>query len=192
MKTRTLFLTLITSISILLIAQGFAFAGPITGCVKSFSGALYKVQFGIEPKGGLCHIGDETITWQEEGIQGPKGDPGDPGTVIHQVHLEDFANTDCEAQSGAPTTEDTLGWCPNGSKSVFIIPNSMITPNSVVTANLVVVANFGEALPGPPPFPNCIVRFINPTVGAFNFRCDGPVPDGLPFNYVIINPPPAP
>ncbi len=197
MKTRTLFLTLLISISILLITNGLAFAEPITGCIKRFTGIIYNVQIGTEPK-RPCRFGAEQITWNQEGPQGPAGADGQDGqdgadgqdgTIIHQVHLEDSNNTACENATGPPTL-DNIGWCPNGFKNQFIIHDPMITPNSVVMANLGALTV---------PFQSCQVQFINPfqapTAPGFNFRCDvstpGP-PDGRPLNYVIINPPPAP
>ena len=75
MKTRTLFFTLLISISILLISNGLAFADPITGCVKKSNGKLYNVQIGTTPT-FPCSFLDEQITWSE---QGPDGEPGTPG-----------------------------------------------------------------------------------------------------------------
>jgi len=66
MKTRTLFLTLITSISILLIAQGFAFADSITGCLKKSTGKIYNAQIETEPI-LPCGMFDEEISWNQEG-----------------------------------------------------------------------------------------------------------------------------
>ncbi len=195
MKTRTLFLTLLTSISILLINNGTAFAEQITGCVKKSNGQLYNVQMGDEPAFPGCNFRDNPpITWSEEGPQGEPGDPGadgedgQDGTIIHQVHLEDSNETDCENATFPPTL-DNIGWCPNGSKNIFLIPDPMITPNSVVVAHLAEITL---------PIPHCQVRFINPNFPGtpiFNFTCDfgTPVPpDGVPLNYVIINPPPTP
>lgn len=206
MKLRTILLTLLTSISILLITNGLAFAEPITGCVKRFTGIIYNVQIGTEPS-RPCRFGAEQITWNTEGPQGEQGPPGadgedgadgQDGTIIHQVQLEDTNSAACEA---APfpmlPNPDTYGWCPNGSdipepteRRTFIIPDPMIIVGSVV------IAHMGD-VPGPPfPFPNCVVRFINPnltpTSGGFNFNCDAPIPSGVPLNYVVINPPPAP
>jgi len=62
MKTRTLIFTLFISISILLIAQGLAFAGPITGCLKQLNGKLYNVKIGTEPLSS-CSMGDVKLTW---------------------------------------------------------------------------------------------------------------------------------
>ncbi len=74
MKTRTLFLTIFTLISILLIAQGFAFAKPkqITGCIKNATGIIYNVQIGAEPT-SPCSFLDTQITWNQEGLEGPAG-----------------------------------------------------------------------------------------------------------------------
>ena len=197
MKTRTLFFTLLISISILLITNGFAFADPITGCVKKSNGKLYNVQIGTAPT-YPCSFLDEQITWSEEGPQGEQGPPGengqdgqdgeqgppgDPGAVIYQEHLDDSNDSACE--TGSPPA---IGWCPNGSKTIFIIHDDRITPASVVMAHL------GQFTV---PFPHCQVRFINNTVfpaaPAFNFSCDGlPPPNGTSLNYIIINPPPAP
>ena len=111
-----------------------------------------------------------------------EGPAGAGGTGIHQVHLEDSDNTDCENQTFPPSEGDTFGWCPNGSKNSFIIPDPMITSDSVVTAHL------GE-IPGV--FNHCFVRFINPDLPpaapAFNFTCDAPIPDGVTLNYAIVN-----
>jgi hypothetical protein len=188
MKTRTLFFTLLISISILLISNGLAFADPITGCVKKSNGKLYNVQIGATPT-FPCSFLDEQITWSEQGPQGEQGPPGEngedgqDGTIIHQMHLEDSDNTDCETQTFPPSPGDIFGWCPNGLRNTFIIPDPMITPDSVVTAHL------GE-IPGV--FTHCFVRFINPDVPpaapAFNFTCDAPIPDGVTLNYAIINP----
>ena len=191
MKTRTLFLTLFTSISILLITSGLAFADSITGCVKKSTGVIYNVQTGDTPV-YPCHFLDKKITWNSEGPQGEKGLPGepgedgDPGAVIYQEHLEDSNDQACENAVGPPTSLETLGWCPNSEKNIFIIHDDRITPASVVVANL------GELVV---PFQNCQVQFINtsifPVAPSFNFTCaafPGP-PDGTQLNYVIINPP---
>ena len=209
MKTRILFLTLLTSISICLITSGLAFAEPITGCIKRFTGIIYNVQIGTEPT-RPCRFGAERITWNTEGPQGEQGPPGEngqdgedgadgqDGTVIHQVQLEDTNSAACEA---APfpmlPNPDTYGWCPNGSdipepteRRTFIIPDPMIIDGSVIIATVGDIS----AVPSPTnPFPNCVVRFINPnltpTSGGFNFNCDNAILDGVPLNYVIINPP---
>lgn len=78
MKTRTLFLTLLASISILLITSGLAFADSITGCVKKSRGVIYNVQTGDTPV-HPCHFLDKQITWSEEGPQGEQGSPGENG-----------------------------------------------------------------------------------------------------------------
>ena len=78
MKIRNLILTLLTSISILLISSGLAFADPISGCVKKSKGKLYNVQIGTEPT-FPCAFLDEQITWSEEGPQGEQGPPGENG-----------------------------------------------------------------------------------------------------------------
>jgi len=115
MKTRILFLTIFTSISILLITNGLAFAEPITGCLQKSTGKIYNAQIGSDQPTLPCAMFDEVITWSEEGEKGDQGDQGDQGeaglngTTLLPVHLEDFANTDCEDQSGAPTADDTLG-----------------------------------------------------------------------------------
>jgi len=167
MKTRILFLTLFTSISVLLMAQGFAFADPITGCLEQKSGELYNVQIGTEPF-PACDEEDGELTWS--------------GNIIHQVHLEDFANLACETQTGRPFPGDTFGWCPKGSKNNFFIPDSMITPDSVVMAHI------GDLQGTPGPFPICNVRFLNLAFGTFSLGFDIPVPDGFKLNYTIINP----
>ena len=183
MKTRILFLTLFAPISILLITNGLAFADSITGCVKKSTGVIYNVQTGDTPT-YPCHFLDEQITWSEEGPQGPAGENGEDGadgqdgTIIHQVHLEDSNDPACE--TGSPPL---IGWCPDNSRGIFIIPDSRITPASVV------MAHFAELTL---PIRRCQVSFINPDLLAFNFACDLPVEDGKPLNYVIINPPPAP
>jgi len=79
MKTRTLFLTLITSISILLIAQGFAFADSITGCLQKSTGKIYNAQIGSEQPTLPCGMFDEVITWSEEGPAGADGADGQDG-----------------------------------------------------------------------------------------------------------------
>jgi hypothetical protein len=188
MKTRNLFFTLLTSISILLITSGLAFADSITGCVKKSTGVIYNVQTGDTPV-YPCHFLDKKITWNSEGPQGEKGLPGepgedgDPGAVIYQEHLDDTNDSVCE--TGSPPK---IGWCPNGSNTIFIIHDDRITPASVVMAHL------GQFTV---PFPHCQVRFINNTVfpaaPAFNFSCDGLAPpNGTSLNYVIINPPLTP
>lgn len=78
MKMRTLFLTLLTSISIFLITNGLAFAEPITGCIKRFTGIVFNVQIGTEPS-RPCRFGAEQITWNTEGPQGEQGPPGADG-----------------------------------------------------------------------------------------------------------------
>ena len=78
MKMRTLFLTLLTSISIFLITNGLAFAEPITGCIKRFTGIVFNVQIGTEPS-RPCRFGAEQITWNTEGPQGEPGTPGQDG-----------------------------------------------------------------------------------------------------------------
>jgi hypothetical protein len=78
MKTRFLFLTLLTSISILMITNRLAFAEPITGCVKRFTGIIFNVQIGTEPS-RPCRFGAEQITWNTEGPQGEQGPPGNDG-----------------------------------------------------------------------------------------------------------------
>ena len=202
MKTRTLFLTLLISISILLISNGLAFADPITGCVKKSTGVIYNVQIGDTPA-YPCHFLDEQITWSEQGPQGEPGDPGEngqDGTIIHQVQLEDSNDPTCETVFFPIPAPPFPGWCPNGTspqgpdqKTHFIIPDPMITPESVVIATIGDLSTIPSATSF---FPRCVVRFINPnfssTSGAFNFHCDFPVIDGVPLNYVIINPPPTP
>ena len=195
MKTRTLFLTLLASISILLITSGLAFADPITGCVKKSKGKLYNVQIGTEPA-FPCNFLDEQITWSEEGPQGEPGTPGEngqagqdgqDGTIIHQVHLEDDNVSACGSFPFPDINNPaTFGWCPNNSRGNFVIPDPMITLDSVVIANL-----------GDVPIPGggiitCSVPFINLTVGSFPFRCNLSIPNGVPLNYVIINPPSTP
>jgi hypothetical protein len=114
---------------------------------------------------------------------------GTPLPQINQVHLEDSNDPACENRMSPPTL-DSIGWCPNGVRNIFIIHDPMITANSVVMANLGALVL---------PVPNCQLQFVNPfeppTAPGFNFSCDfggpGP-PDGIPLNYVIINPPPAP
>ena len=66
MKTRTLFFTLFTSISVLLITQGFAFAATITGCLVQKSGKLYN---GVEGTAPLepCNMRDAELTWNQGG-----------------------------------------------------------------------------------------------------------------------------
>lgn len=186
MKTRTLILTLFTSISILLITNGLAFAEPITGCLKNSSGKIYNVQIGTEPAFPGCNFLDEPITWSEEGPEGPAGPPGadgadgQDGTIIHQVHLEDDNDSVC-GSFPFPNINDptTFGWCPNDSRTNFIIQDNEINSDSVVIANL-----------GNVPFAGilCQVRFINPAVRSFPFTCSGPVPNGPTLNYAIINP----
>ena len=101
---------------------------------------------------------------------------------IHQVHLEDSDSTTCEAALFPdPDFPETFGFCPNDSRIVFIIHDPVITPDSVVMGHL------GD-VPRPRPLASCKVRFINPVIQSFNFYCDGPVPDGLVMNYVVINP----
>lgn len=78
MKTRTLFLTLLSSIFILLISNGTAFAEQYTGCIKRFGGILYKVEIGTEPK-RPCGPHETEITWNQEGPQGEQGPPGEDG-----------------------------------------------------------------------------------------------------------------
>jgi len=173
MKTRTLFFTLFTSISVLLIAQGFAFAEPITGCLEQKSGELYNVQIGTEPF-PACDEEDAELTWS--------------GTIIHQVHLEDSNLESCEAVDFPDINDpDTFGWCPTlidpqnpspTDRFNFIIQDDMITTNSVVIANL------GNPSPGDP----CTVRFINPPLRVFPFQCKFPPRNGVSFNYAIINP----
>ena len=95
MKTRTLFLTLLASISILVITSGLAFAEPITGCLEEDDGELYNVQIGTEPF-PACDDEDAELTWS--------------GNIIHQVHLEDSNDPACE--TGSPPL---IGWCPDNS-----------------------------------------------------------------------------
>jgi hypothetical protein len=170
MKTRTLFLTLLTAISILLITNSSAFSQTFTGCLKP-NGKLIRVKVGTEPlkpcKG----------KWVEVSWDSP---------MIDQVQLPDSNSATCEA---APfpmgPNPDTYGWCPNGTRTAFIIPDPIIIDGSVVMAHM-------GGVPNPAPFPNCVVRFINPnltpTSGGFNFNCDAPIPNGVPLNYVVINP----
>ena len=49
-----------------------------TGCLKSSSGRLYKVQAGTVP-GGSCNPGDTIISWNRRGPAGPQGPQGQPG-----------------------------------------------------------------------------------------------------------------
>lgn len=192
MKTRTLILTLFTSISILLITNGLAFAEPITGCLKHSSGKIYNAQIGTEPTNS-CSFLDDQITWSEEGPQGDQGPPGEDGTdgqdgtIIHQVHLEDDNDSACGSFS-FPNINDptTFGWCPNSNpllpdpttdRFAFIIQDDMITANSVVIANL------GNRSPG-----SCTARFTNPVLRTFPLLCEGPPGDGVSLNYAIINP----
>jgi hypothetical protein len=125
--------------------------------------------------------------------QQPAGLPGAAGGVIpdiHQVQLEDVDDASCEGPND-PNIPSTTGWCPNGIKPAFIILDPMITDGSVVIAHL---GDIPLDVSGDPPFPFpfCQVRFINPTVGGFNFACNpflGDLPaDGTPLNYVVINP----
>jgi len=87
MKTRTLFLTLFTSISILLIAQGLAFADPppvITGCLQKSTGKIYNAQIATIPT-LPCSLFDQEISWDQEGpagadgVDGQDGEQGPPG-----------------------------------------------------------------------------------------------------------------
>ena len=72
MKTRTLFLTLITSFSILLITNGLAFAETITGCLQKSTGKIYNGQIGTEPT-LPCASFDQEISWNQEGPAGADG-----------------------------------------------------------------------------------------------------------------------
>ena len=83
MTTRTLFLTLLTSLSLLLITSGLALAEPITACIRNGTGIVYNAQIGEEPS-KPCNFLDEQITWSEEGPKGDKGDPGEPGAKGEQ------------------------------------------------------------------------------------------------------------
>jgi hypothetical protein len=65
MRTRTLFLTLLTAISILLITNSSAFSQTFTGCLKP-NGKLIRVNIGTEPS-RPCGFGSEQITWNTEG-----------------------------------------------------------------------------------------------------------------------------
>ena len=75
---KVLFLTLLTSISILFITSATAFAEPITGCIQRFTGIITNVQIGTEPK-HPCRFGAEQITWNTEGPPGADGAPGADG-----------------------------------------------------------------------------------------------------------------
>ena len=87
MHTRTLFLTLFTTLVILLTAQGLAFADPITGCVRKGNGVIYYAQIGEEPT-YPCRIRDEEITWNQEGPQGPGA-----GRMVSFVDLQSTFNS---------------------------------------------------------------------------------------------------
>lgn len=81
MKTRTLIFTLFTSISILLFAQGFAFADPppvITGCLQKSTGKIYNAQIDTEPT-LPCALFDEEISWDQVGPAGADGNDGNDG-----------------------------------------------------------------------------------------------------------------
>jgi hypothetical protein len=123
MKTRTLFLTLLICISILVITSGLAFADPITGCVKKSSGKLYNVQIGTEPAFPGCSLLDEKITWSEEGPQGPPGENGEDG------------------QDGAPGGPQFILKDNNGNEVGEVISVNVGAP-SFVPANAVAVPPF--------------------------------------------------
>lgn len=100
MKTRILFLTLLTSISILLITNGLAFAEQYTGCIKSFGGGLYKVKVGTEPK-FPCRPREEEVIYRHGahiffpsarrgGIPAPQCDRDGCGDIYSRCHSRTF------------------------------------------------------------------------------------------------------
>lgn len=107
-----------------------------------------------------------------------EGPAGADGTIINQVQLVDSNLATCEAV-GFPIPADpaTHGWCPNDSRSFFIIPESLVTDKSVVVVNRGVPVG----LPNTP----CLVRLVNPVLQVFAIECLGSVPNGATLNYVI-------
>lgn len=107
-----------------------------------------------------------------------EGPAGAEGTTINQVQLVDSNLATCEAVGfPIPTDPATHGWCPNDSRSFFIIPESLVTEKSVVVVNRGVPVG----LPNTP----CLVRLVNPVLQVFAIECLGSVPNGATLNYVI-------
>jgi len=104
------------------------------------------------------------------------------GSQIHKRQLVDSNLASCEATDfPTPPFPATHGWCPNDSRTTFIIPEPLVTNLSVVMVNRVLP-------PGGPgvPFDPCVVRLVNSDLKAFRIDCFGPVPNGAVINYAII------
>jgi hypothetical protein len=57
-------------------AYAFATGNVITACAKK-NGEVYLIGAGFQR--AACERGDQALTWNVQGVQGPKGDQGDPG-----------------------------------------------------------------------------------------------------------------
>ena len=57
-------------------AYAYATGNVITACAKK-NGEVYLIGAGFQR--AACLRGDQSLTWNVQGVQGPKGDKGDPG-----------------------------------------------------------------------------------------------------------------
>ena len=78
-------------------AYAFATGNVITACAKR-DGEVYLIGAGFQR--ASCARGDQALTWNVQGIQGPKGDKGDSG-----VPGKDRA----PGPQGVPGTQLTMG-----------------------------------------------------------------------------------
>jgi|SRR6267143_4658477 len=84
-----------------------------------------------------------------------------------------------------PITSASKGWCPDGVKSLFFIPNSNVTQYSVIALTTV------PPVMNPLSTVQCVEQIINYTVGSnqgFGISCNYPVLPGSGLNYIIFNP----
>ncbi len=176
MKSKSSTFVLLTTILFLLGLFSVAFAGPAQGVpFKNLQQQVDNLQQQVDTIELIPGPQGET---GPEGPEGPEGPPGEPGTSINPVHLMDSNVGSCEAaQFPNPNQPGTFGWCPNGVRQSFIIPDTDITANSVVIANR---GNISLA--------QCQVRFVNNNLGTFNYFCNAPLANGDTLNYAIINP----
>jgi hypothetical protein len=86
-----------------------------------------------------------------------------------------------------PITSVSQGWCPDGTKHEFFIPDSTVTKYSVISVTTV------PTLVSPLTAVQCTEETLNYNVGAnqgFGIFCNASVLPGAGLNYIVFNPSP--